>query len=383
MRRSVALAAVALAGGTVVARRRAAAGTAAAVAEAQRSRPAPLEGRVRTVTASDGVGLHVQEHGPQQAEATVVLAHGYTQSSRLWDGTVRDLLAAHPGVKVAVYDHRGHGRSGRTTQEAATLEQLARDLATVLDAVAPTGPVVLVGHSMGGMTLMALAEARPDLFQDRVRAVGFLATSSGGLDAVGWGLPTPLVPLFKALLPRVNEAAWKAELKGRPRRQIAWFEAFVTFASGADPADVRAVLDVQKECSAETVHFFLATFSDHDRREALAHLAHLPALVVVGERDRLCPVAHSRVIADALPQARLVVHPGAGHMVHLERRAEVGRQLARLVGQALAGPVAPVPTGRPAAEQAPRQPAGASGAAPATATGRAVPPAPPLERSWS
>ena len=356
LRRTTALALAAAAGGTAVAaQRRAAARTARALEQARRSRPEPLVGRARTVATTDGVDLHVEEHGPADAAVTVVFAHGYTQSSRLWDGTVRELLAARSDLRAVVYDHRGHGRSGRATKETATLEQLGRDLHAVLDAVAPSGPVVLVGHSMGGMTLMALAEAHPELFGDRIVGVGFVGTSSGGLDAVGWGLPRPVVPLFKKLLPVVNEAAWKAELKGRPRKQIAWFEAFVNFASGADPADVQTVLEVQRACSAETVHFFLATFSDHDRAEALAAIGDLPALVVVGEDDRLCPVAHSRAVADALPQARLVVYPGAGHMVHLERRVEVGRQLAALVERALlrAGRPAPLePAPAPAAELA-------------------------------
>jgi pimeloyl-ACP methyl ester carboxylesterase len=144
------------------------------------------------------------------------------------------------------------------------------------------------------------------------------------------------VPLFKKLLPLANEQAYRAELKGKARQQVRWFEAFVNFAAGADPADVQDVLEVQKQCSAETLHFFLATFSDHDRAAALEALAHVPALVVVGEQDRLCPVEHSRAIAAALPQAELVVYPGAGHMVHLERRPEVVRHLVRLVDRALA-----------------------------------------------
>jgi pimeloyl-ACP methyl ester carboxylesterase len=55
----------------------------------------------------------------------------------------------------------------------------------------------------------------------------------------------------------------------------------------------------------------------------------------VGDADRLCPVEHSRAIADALPMAELAVYPGVGHMVQLERRAEVSRRLLALVDRAL------------------------------------------------
>jgi pimeloyl-ACP methyl ester carboxylesterase len=189
---------------------------------------------------------------------------------------------------------------------------------------------------------MALAEQRPELFERQVAGIAFVGTSSGGLDAVRWGLPAPLVPAFKKLLPVVNQKAYEAEQRGKARQQIAWFETFVNFAAGADPSDVQDVLEVQRECSAETMHLFLATFSDHDREAALEAVARVPALVVVGEEDRLCPLQHSRMIAAALPRSELVVYPGAGHMVHVERRPEVSARLVALVDRALSARRAPL-----------------------------------------
>lgn len=344
MRRTAAVVPVAVAAtatAVAVTRRRAATrGVQNPAPEETRAPPPPLVSRERTITTEDGVVLHVEEHGPADAAATFVLCHGYTQASSLWAGQVRDLLAARDDGRVVVYDHRGHGRSGRTAQEAATLEQLGRDLHGALEAVAPEGPLLLAGHSMGGMTLMAFAEQHPDVVAERVAGVAFVGTSAGDLASVGWGLPRPVVPLFKKLLPRILETSWKLEQRGRPRTQVAFVESFVNVGKGADPVDLRALLEVQKSCSAETMHFFLGTFDDHDRdrAEGLASLAHVPAVVLVGEADRLCPLAHSRAVAAALPQAELVVYPGAGHMVHLERRPEVSRQLVRLVERALDRP---------------------------------------------
>lgn len=337
MRRSTALVAAGLAGSAVVvARRRAAArGVDNPAPEHVPAPPPPLVGRERTVVAEDGVALHVEEHGPPDAAATFVLAHGYTQASSLWASQVRDLLAARDDLKVVVYDQRGHGRSGRTTRQAATLEQLGRDLAAVVDATAPTGPLLLGGHSMGGMTVMAYAEQHPDLVRARVAGVAFVGTSAGGLREASWGLPRALAPAFRRALPVLNAAACAAERRGRPRKQVAFFESFLNFGPAADPADVRAVLEVQAGCTAETLHFFLATFSDHDRAHALEALREASAVVLVGETDRLCPVQHSRTIAAALPRSELAVYPGAGHMVHLERRPEVSRRLVDLVERAL------------------------------------------------
>ncbi|MGY1732392.1 alpha/beta fold hydrolase [Geodermatophilus sp. SYSU D01045] len=338
MRTSTAAAGLAvLAAGAVVARRR-----AARPGDTPTPEPAPpLRGRVRTVTTEDGVDLHVEEFGAERPTATVVLAHGYVQSSRLWAGQVRDLLEARPDLRVVTYDHRGHGASGSTPRDRATIEQLARDLARVLDAVAPDGPVVLGGHSMGGMTLMALAEQRPELFGDRVVGVAFVGTSSGGLDAVTWGLPGPVAKVVKRALPGLNERAVRAEQAGKPRA-VGKADMWLIFSAAADPADVRAATEVHRACSAETVAAFLPTFSDHDRAAALEALAEVPALVAVGDADRLCPVEHSRTLAAALPTAELAVYPGAGHMVQLERRPEVSRRLLALVDRALAAAAAPV-----------------------------------------
>ena len=79
------------------------------------------------------------------------------------------------------YDHRSHGASGRSAPENCTIDQLGKDLYAVLQAVAPSGPVVLVGHSMGGMTILALADQHPELFGDRVVGVALLSTSTGEL----------------------------------------------------------------------------------------------------------------------------------------------------------------------------------------------------------
>lgn len=295
----------------------------------------PLVGRQRTVLAEDGVELAVTEHGSAAPAVTVLLAHGYVQSSALWAGQVRDLVEARPDLRVVTYDHRGHGASGRTTAESSNLEQLGRDLERVLDAVAPSGPVVLGGHSMGGMTIMALAESAPELFGSRVVGAAFVATSGGGLDAVTYGLPAPVAAVAKRVLPRLNAKAVRDELAGKPRK-VGAPEIRTIFGRHADPALVRETREVHSGTRADTVAWFLPTFSTHDRLEVLKALDDLPSVVVVGAKDLLCPLPHSQALAAALRGSELVVYPGVGHMVQLERSAEVSSQLLRLVDRALA-----------------------------------------------
>jgi len=139
-----------------------------------------------TVVTDDGVDLHVEvdELGVKGRRRTappltVAFVHGYSLNLDSWHFQ----RAAFRGrFRCVFYDHRSHGRSGRSSSGNATIEQLARDLLTVLDTVVPQGPVVLIGHSMGGMTIAALAEEHPELFGDRIVGVGLISTTAGGLD---------------------------------------------------------------------------------------------------------------------------------------------------------------------------------------------------------
>ena len=76
----------------------------------------------------------------------------------------------------------------------------------MIDAVAPTGPLMLVGHSMGGMTIMALASQRPELFDERVYGVALIATTAGGLATGPLGLPPGVGQVFHRIAPPVAAA---------------------------------------------------------------------------------------------------------------------------------------------------------------------------------
>src|SRR2546429_406908 len=84
--------------------------------------------------------------------------------------------------------------------------EVRRQAPLALDAAAPEGPLVLAGHSMGGMTIMALAEQFPELVAERVAGVFFAGTSAGKLAAVSLGLPAVGARAFRALAPGVLRA---------------------------------------------------------------------------------------------------------------------------------------------------------------------------------
>ncbi len=293
-----------------------------------------LSPRVRTVTTADGVALHVEEHGPRDASGTVVLLHGYQLSRRLWARQVHALREQRPDLRVLTYDHRGHGRSGPTPPEGASLRQLGDDLRVLLDEAVPTGPVVLVGHSMGGMTIMSFAEQHPHEIGSRVSGVALLSTSSGGLADNDFGLHPRLAGIAHLAVPRLQAWVHRRVEKGR-RQPPSPGTRWLLFGSDAHRVDVLRTQRVLDGTPAATSVHFYSTFSDHDRLHALEHLAEVPVLIACGDRDRITPLTHSHALAKALPHAALVVYPGCGHMVMLERAEDVDRRLLALVGTAI------------------------------------------------
>jgi pimeloyl-ACP methyl ester carboxylesterase len=256
-----------------------------------------------------------------------------------WHFQRRDLRGQ---ARLVFWDQRSHGRSGRAPGESVTLDRLGADLGAVLDAVAPKGPVVLVGHSLGGMTTMALADARPDLFGTRVAGVGLVATSAHGLDQASLGLPGPVGRWANKAAPGVVAAlARRPELVERSRRVGSDLGYVLTkkysFGGGATPALVEFTALMNAETPIDVVAEFLPLFGELDVREAAAALAKVPVLVIAADNDLLTPVGHGRDLADALPHAEYVEASDSGHMVMLERHELVTERIGELIGRVRSG----------------------------------------------
>ncbi len=281
----------------------------------------------------DGHQLNVTTYGPADAPLTVFLAHCWTLNQEGWHYQVRDLQREFGhGIRVVTWDHRGHGDSSPVTRSQATIDLLARDMAELVDRLAPTGPLVLAGHSIGGMTLMALAEQRQDLFE-RVVGVAFVATSSGGLDSVTLGLPEA-GPLVRAQIPRML-ALRSRTLSRRARRRAPIVERLVmrrlVFGRPLRLADAALAVEGLIRSPGDTVVGFYEDCMNHDRAHALEALEGIATHVLVGTRDVLTPPAHARRIVEHVPGAVLTLAPDAGHMLPLERDRLVSGVLIRLV----------------------------------------------------
>jgi pimeloyl-ACP methyl ester carboxylesterase len=289
----------------------------------------------------DGVRLHAEVSGPADAPVTVVLLHGWCLDRRTWRHQVEALGGlGRRAPRVIAYDTRGHGRSSATQLSSATLDQLGDDLAEVLRRLAPTGPVVLGGHSMGGMTIMEFAHRHPREFTERVAGLLLVSTTAEGHTHTRYGLPGSVAGVLRfgetigaGVLAR--SGAW------RPHRAVlpALAPALRWLLFGDRCADEALGLTLRSVGRAplRSIGGFRASIGAQQRLETLTAIGDVPAAVLVGDRDRLTPLPCAESIAAALPHARLAVCPGAGHMLPLERPEEVSAALVEIVRRANRG----------------------------------------------
>lgn len=291
-----------------------------------------LRGEQREITTADGTVLHVEVDEPDTAQGhsdpnnpdvTVVFAHGYALNQDSWHFQRQALRGR---VRMVFYDQRSHGRSGRADYESHHIDQLGLDLAAVLEAVVPSGPVILIGHSMGGMSVMAYAEEHPDEIGERIRGIGLIATTAGDVAANSLGFPQPLGRLVQTVAPPIA-----ARLAKRANLIDGWDESdfgllltrLYSFGSPTSDQVGRFVASMIAGTSLEVVAEFLPALQDHDKHAMLPLLQKAEVLVIAGEKDRLTPPGLSEDIVAAIPGAEFAVLADAGHMVMLEHPREV------------------------------------------------------------
>jgi pimeloyl-ACP methyl ester carboxylesterase len=283
-----------------------------------------------SIPLPDGVRLHAEAYGDPSAPVTVLLLHGWTLDRHIWHRQVTALTGAGLPVRVIVYDARGHGRSGPAHRRTATLAQLGDDLAAVLRATAPGGPVVLAGHSLGGMTIMEYAHRHAAEFADRVAGLVLVSTTAEGAEHTSYGLPLAVARVVRVV--EIAGAGLLTYLGGwRPHRVLQMplrpGLRWLLFGDLADPVDVHLATTSVVRTSLCAIGGFRSSIGAQRRLETLAALPTVPITVLVGDRDRITPKACAEAIAGAVPGAELVVCRGGGHMLPLERADEVTEAL--------------------------------------------------------
>lgn len=292
------------------------------------SGPAPTDpGPRRTeVRSADGTTLNVELSG-DPAAPPVVIAHGWTLNTGFYHRLVADLVADH---HVVVYDQRGHGRSAPAGPAGHTPEALAADLAAVLEATVPAGrKAVLVGHSMGAMTIVALAGRHPEVLHAKACAAVLASTGMDQLLVRGRVVPMPL-PLARLARP-VTAALFRAPVgTGKDGALTRAMMRRVGLSPSASAEDVAFSTRVVLACPPAARVGFARMLAGLDLSASVPKLD-LPTQVVVGSQDRLTPPWHADRLARALPRCTGVVHlPGTGHMTPLTSADALARAVRTL-----------------------------------------------------
>jgi pimeloyl-ACP methyl ester carboxylesterase len=306
-----------------------------------------------TVVADDGVPLHVEIDEVDEArqrgsrllgraaspDVTVVFVHGFCLNLDCWHfqrAAYRNL------VRTVFYDHRSHGRSGRSDRDHANFDQLGRDLKAVIDATAPDGPVVLVGHSMGGMSIVALVEQFPEMVGDRIIGAGLISTTAGGLDVSRMLLPMLPARLSGPLSHRAVRTLHRGHrVVDGVRRLGRTFATVATdryaFGSEVPRGYVEFVDEMLSETPFEVVADFFPHFASLDKFDSIEALGAIPTSIICGTDDKLTSIGHSRKLHSRIRGSRLLECEGAGHMVTFERHDQVNAELDQLITAANAG----------------------------------------------
>ncbi|GAA1742277.1 alpha/beta fold hydrolase [Aeromicrobium alkaliterrae] len=247
---------------------------------------------------TNGTRIHVTDSGGDGP--AVVLGHGLLFSGWMYFPQVAALRDRYRCITV---DWRGQGQSPPATAGGYDMDTLTDDLVGVLDAFG-LDAVHYVGLSMGGFVGMRLAARHPE----RVRSLTLLDTSAGPEDPDKVSRYRLLAKVYRLF--GMGRVASKVEP--------------IMFAPGfGDEPDERALIDEWMGQLKQVTRSGMqqAIYGVTDREPILPELGAItaPTLVATGQHDVATPVAKAEVIAAAIPGARLVVIPGAGHSSTLER----------------------------------------------------------------
>jgi pimeloyl-ACP methyl ester carboxylesterase len=328
----------------------AAAGVAIGVGVAQRSRViarrgagdeipfGSLRSTPLNIITDDGIDLHaeVDEAAGDDGDLTIIFAHGYSLNLDCWHFQ----RAGWRGqIRTVFYDQRSHGRSARSTEDHSTIDQLGSDLRRVIEQASP-GPCVLIGHSMGGMGIIALAEQHPELFGDKVVGVGLISTTAGGLDP--GRVLFPMLPL--GVGGRVMGRAVRTLYRGHQIVDLArkWSHAvsevatdMYAFGDDVPRHYVDFVYDMLNTTPFAVVADFYPAFATMEKFEHVEVLGRVPTAVICGTADKVTSIGHARKLHAQIPGSSLLECEGAGHMVILERHADVNAELDDLISLVL------------------------------------------------
>lgn len=253
----------------------------------------------------NGIAMHYEEAG---GGLPVVLLHGFPLDSRIWTSQ-RDALKDR--FRVIVPDLRGFGKTAFS--DSFTLEALADDVHALLAELGAL-PCVLGGLSMGGYVAIAYAKKYPS----DLKGLMLIDTRAEADSPEGKEARTKMIALVRE--------------KGAPAVADAMLPRLLApDALNNRPALVKELRDIIEACPPATIEHALVAMRDRpDRTADLASIA-VPTLIIVGEHDAITPVALAETMNRGIPNSKLLVVKGSGHMSNMEKAEVVNQGLTEFV----------------------------------------------------
>jgi pimeloyl-ACP methyl ester carboxylesterase len=279
---------------------------------------------IEPVVSFDGTEIAVRVAGEPDAPL-LLFTHGFSLDMSVWHEQWIDLA---DDFRCVLMDHRSHGESAGGANGDLSIRAMGRDIAAVIDAVASDRQAVVIGHSMGAMAIIAMAEQRPELFGTKVAGAVLIGASASDLFRGAMGSVAELLRL------RLGTFATAARRVDRLRRAVlaspgdaaGVFTRMTQFGPEAQPHLVDHIVGLAGRARPEVWTDGLTELMEMDLRHALPRVR-VPAIVIVGEHDRITPPETAVDLVGGLPDATLVVVEHAGHMAMLERPAEVNHDI--------------------------------------------------------
>lgn len=286
--------------------------------------------RSGVVSTPDGTLLHVEtslDLEDHPADEVLVLVHGWTCSTRFWNAQVNHIGTSRP---VIAFDHRGHGLSEMGNKKLG-IETLGQDLQAVLAATLPPGKrAVLVGHSMGGMTIMSWAGQFGETMHERVAAVVLASTAARGVVEHQRLTPDSVRTLTRPVNPLVGRTFLSTPVPLPSNRLTSRFTHYLALGPKARAAHVDFSDELISRTSPVSRAAWGAAMYGLNVIAGLEAIS-VPTAVVVGSEDRLTPPLHADFLAKALDRNGVLLtydtYPEAGHMVPIERSLEFNQLL--------------------------------------------------------
>lgn len=298
----------------------------------------PLGEKGRYITSFDGARIYTEEIG---SGPTIVLIHGWFCNTDMWHYQKKALAGS---FRMVCYDQRGHRRSDCPDSQPCTLETMARDLKAVLDEYAPNEPVVLAGHSMGGISILKFAQMFSEELGKRVRAVALVDTSNVPMAETIMGGAT-LEPLQKPLVePAFKWAVEHPRLSDGVKRFVVHTAPFLLatrylgYGSGASLTQMEYIQEMAEKTTMKgacLAGLGLLRAEETIELEPLRRSG-IPLLIWVGEKDKLTRPEVSIRMKLELPDADFHLVHDTGHPSYMEEYGRFNEALEELCARAFA-----------------------------------------------